>query len=73
MNSPNRIAPSSPSTEFPPRLVTPELLVGCCYGVVMLPASQLPDFYRGYAWMARTALVFAIPFSLVLNAIELIL
>ena len=73
MNSPYRIAPSSPSTEISPRLDTPELLVGCCYGVVMLPASQMPDFYRGYAWMARTALIFAIPLSLVLKAIELIL
>lgn len=64
---------SSALADTPVPLDTTEILVGCCYGVVIVPARQLPDFYRGYAWMAGAALLFAIPFYLLLLAMEVIL
>ncbi|AIO71782.1 hypothetical protein DM80_6000 [Burkholderia multivorans] len=56
----------------PTHFDTAEILVGCCYGVVIIPARELYDYYRGYTWMRTAGLLFAVPLSLALWAVEAI-
>lgn len=38
----------------------PVAAVGCCFGVVIVRASEVRDFYRGYAVVGVPALVIAV-------------
>lgn len=60
----------SPLHASTPTHVDPtEILVGCCFGVVIIPACELSYYYRGHTWMA---ILFAVPFSLALWVVEAI-